>query len=182
MRKEYAVRDAPDAPRPADFEWLWRNWRPRAAAYCRAFPSITRETREELASEAVLRAYRASGRFIPGKPFAPWFFAIVRNLAIDELARLPRECPRGASVEEAPSRHEEAEERAEKACEEAFVKDFLGTRDNLDRELANLVYGQGLGAGEAAKLVGVPAGTAKWRLFELRAALRRAWEREYGHR
>ena len=36
------------------------------------------------------------------------------------------------------------------------------------------------GLAEAACVLGVPAGTAKWRLSEIRKALRRAWEREYG--
>lgn len=176
------MRDASDAPRPADIEWLWKEWRPKAAAYCRAFTALSSETREEVANEAVLRAYRAEGNFNPAKSFSPWFFAIVRRLAIDALARIPREGLNETAVDIAVSLHEEAEARLEKASEEAFVKAFLETRDSRDRELSNLVYGQGLTLGEASKVVGIPAGTAKWRLFELRAALKKAWEKEYGQK
>ncbi len=161
---------------------LWREWRPRARAYARAFGGLTAEDREDIADEAVARAWASRDRFEAGRRFAPWFLTIVRRLALDtsrrrrEMAAEPatfdrREAPAG-QVDPAPEREAEA----------AFVRSFVEGLPERERELASLVYGQDLGPAEAARIVGIPAGTAKWRLHEIRKALKKAWEREYGSR
>jgi DNA-directed RNA polymerase specialized sigma24 family protein len=45
-----------------------------------------------------------------------------------------------------------------------------------ERELAYLVYGAGLGLGEAARITGEPLGTVKWRMHRLKAAVRSKME------
>jgi len=162
------------------YEALWREWRPRAAAYARAFGGLSAEDREELADEAVARAWEARARFRAGSPFAPWFFQIVRRLALDALRRRREEPKPPAFFEGQGSSPPEAEEAALRDAEAEFVRRFVAGLPVRDRELSSLVYGQGLGLAEAACVLGVPAGTAKWRLSEIRKALRRAWEREYG--
>lgn len=162
------------------YEALWREWRPRAAAYARAFGGLSAEDREELADEAVARAWEAHARFRAGSPFAPWFFQIVRRLALDALRRRCEEPKPPAFFEGQGSSPPEAEEAALRDAEAEFVRRFVAGLPSRDRELSSLVYGQGLGLAEAACVLGVPAGTAKWRLSEIRKALRRAWEREYG--
>ena len=163
-----------------DFESLWKEWRPRAIAYCRAFPRLTAEDAQDLASEALLKAWSASERYDPARPFAPWFLAILRRLILDRLER-ERESPVPAElIETRASRAQEAEERILRESEAEFTRRFVEGLGDRDRELASLIYGQDLSVAEAARLTGLPAGSVKWRLFEIRKALRRAWEREYG--
>jgi RNA polymerase sigma factor (sigma-70 family) len=163
-----------------DFAELWQEWMPRAAAYCRAFRGLSAEEREDLASEAVLKAWSARSRFDPSRPFAPWFLTILRRLALDQLARR-RELDAGqVFAESACSPAREAEDDAMRDAEAAFVRRFVDSLPERDRELASLVYGQGLKVAEAARVAGMPSGSAKWRLFEIRKSLKRAWEREYG--
>jgi RNA polymerase sigma-70 factor (ECF subfamily) len=181
MRDEAAsVTDDGANETDLDFADIWREWRPRAAAYCRAFTRLTAEDAQDLASEAVLRAWAARERYDPSKPFAPWFFTIVRRLAID-ASSTRRETPVEPSIfDTASSSIGRAEDGLEREAEEEFTRRFVGELAMRDRELASLVYGQGLSVAEAARIVGLPTGSAKWRLFEIRKALRRAWEREYG--
>ena len=162
-----------------DFRELCREWRPRAAAYCRVFRGLSDQDREDVVGEALARVWAARDRFDPARPFAPWFLTIVRRAALDALARPGRrtspEC-----VDDVPSPVPGAEEAAVRDSEADFVRRFVAALDPRDRELASLVYGQGLGLAEAARVAGMPEGTAKWRMHEVRKGLRKAWEEEYG--
>lgn len=164
-----------------DFRELCREWRPRAAAYCRVFRGLSDQDREDVVGEALARAWAARDRFDPARPFAPWFLTIVRRAALDALARPGRrispEC-----VDDVPSPVPGAEEAAVRDSEADFVRRFVAALDPRDRELASLVYGQDLCLADAARTTGIPVGTAKWRLHEIRIALRREWERENGER
>jgi RNA polymerase sigma-70 factor (ECF subfamily) len=162
-----------------EFRELCREWRPRAAAYCRVFRGLSDQDREEIVDEALTRVWTARERFDPSRLFAPWFLTIVRRTALDALARLER----GSAceyVDDVPSPLPGAEETAVRDSEAGFVRRFVAALDPTDRELASLVYGQDLGVKHAAATIGIPVGTAKWRLHEIRIALRREWEREYG--
>ncbi len=163
----------------AGFRELCREWRPRAAAYCRAFRGLSDQDREEVADEALTRAWAARDRFDPSRPFAPWFLTIVRRAALDTLAR-PGRRTSCEYVDDRPSPIPAAEEAAVRDSEADFVRRFVAALDPRDRELASLVYGQGLGMTEAARIAGIPAGTAKWRLYEVRKRLRKVWEVEFG--
>ncbi|MBL8966540.1 MAG: RNA polymerase sigma factor [Spirochaetaceae bacterium] len=168
------------------FEELGREWLPRAAAYARAFGGLSAEDREDLAAEAVAKAWLAIDGYDERRPFAPWFFAIVRRLTLDALDRKRREGAFGGAscgidpLAEAVSTHRGAEEELLRKETAGFVAGFVAGLPPADRELASLVYGQDLRLAEAARVAGMAVGTAKWRLFEIRKALRKAWEREYG--
>jgi len=45
---------------------------------------------EDAVQEAFLRLIRHRDRYDPAKPFAPWFYAIVRNVSVDLLRRRAR--------------------------------------------------------------------------------------------
>lgn len=184
MRDERAPEGSgsPIMTRPA-FQELWIEWMPRAVAYCRAFSGLSTEEREDLASEALLKAWSSRSRFDPTRPFAPWFLAILRRLVLDHLARRREliECGQDL-VEDAPSRSREAEDHALREAETDFVRRFVEKLPERDREIASLVYGQGLAVAEAARIARMPTGSVKWRMYEVRKALRLAWEAEYGQR
>ena len=66
----------------------------------RAYAFFLRRTGSEdraadLYQELFLRIHRACGEYDPGRPFAPWFFQIARNLLVDALRR-------GARAREVP--------------------------------------------------------------------------------
>src|SRR5689334_8056689 len=56
---------------------------------------------EDLAQEALLRAWRALGRFEPRAQFQTWLYRIATNACLDELQRRPR---RGELIDPFPDR------------------------------------------------------------------------------
>lgn len=158
----------------------WSVWRPKAAAYARAFGIARAEERYEIADEAIARAYAARGRFDQARDFSPWFFAIVRRLCLDAI-RGRRELPLPPErLEEEPARTPSVEGEAMANEEKAFIRGFVLALPRADRELTSLVFGQDLSIREAAAVLARPEGTLKWRLYLIRRALRKAWERAYG--
>lgn len=62
------------------FEALVRGLvRPALAAAWELVPS--REDAEDVVQETFIRVWRSIGRYDPARPFAPWFFTILRNVA-----------------------------------------------------------------------------------------------------
>ena len=53
--------------------------RPALAAAWEFVP--TREDAEDVVQETFVRVWRSLGRYDPARPFAPWFFTILRNVA-----------------------------------------------------------------------------------------------------
>jgi RNA polymerase sigma factor (sigma-70 family) len=158
----------------------WSLWRPKAAAYARAFGVFSIEERFEIADEAIARAYAARARFDASRDFSPWFFAIVRRLCLDALKRKRELRLTPEKLEAEPARSPSAEEAAMADEELTFIRAFVSALPRADRELSSLVFGRDLSVREAAVVLGRPEGTLKWRLHKIRKALREAWERAYG--
>jgi len=125
---------------------------------------------EDVAQEALLRAYRNIGQLRERERFRGWLVRIVWRLSLDrirasrrreryELAAPPS--PPGSSVEdEAAAR--EFRRRVDRAMDE------LPERLRIVVILAAM---QGHSTREVAELLGVPEGTVKSRLFQARKAL-----------
>jgi RNA polymerase sigma-70 factor, ECF subfamily len=45
---------------------------------------------EDAVQDAFVKVVRNRGRYTAGRPFAPWFFSILRNVCLDELRRLKK--------------------------------------------------------------------------------------------
>ena len=68
----------------AGFEWLALRYRDRAATFARSLIRDAADA-EDLAHEAFVRAWTHREHLQPERGFAPWFFRIVRNLALDVM-------------------------------------------------------------------------------------------------
>ncbi len=126
-----------------------------------------REEARDLAQEAFVRAFHAMPRFRPGRPFLPWFLAILENLCRSHRWR----------------------RRPEIGFEEAAVPagdggmEAVARRIPLERALAELLEAQrrvlvmkdleGFRRREVAERLGVPEGTVRSRLHAARRRLRR---------
>ena len=122
---------------------------------------------EDAAQEAVVKAYRALGRFRPGAPFRPWLLAIVANEARNRrraagrreslLLRAAAETPSGDAAPSPETALVAADERARllRAVEE-LADDH--------RLVVACRFFVGLSEEETAAVLGVPPGTVKSRL------------------
>lgn len=162
------------------FDSLWREWYPRLAAYLRSYASLSPEDREELAGDALLRAYERADRYKPELPFEPWLVAIARRLALSRLraANRSREFPTAPEDlrDAADTRHRGPEGECVREAERVEVAAFVHSLPERERELAFLVFGRDMSLADAARATGAPLGTVKWRMSRLRARMRETLE------
>ena len=170
---------------PADdrqrlFDSLWKEWRPRLEAYLRSFSGLSPEDREELAGDAVLRAFERADRYRPERPFEPWLVAVARRLALSRLRATSRRAETHSAPEDLRSIADERRPSPETEClrrgEQAAIAELVRSLPERERELAFLVYGRSMSLADAARATGAPLGTVKWRMHRLRERLRLATE------
>jgi RNA polymerase sigma-70 factor (ECF subfamily) len=123
---------------------------------------------EDALQDTFLNAYRALGRFGGRARVSTWLYRIAANASYDVISRRHgRDQPLDDGVYEPASPGDpyaqDAQRRALELALAALPDEF--------REAVVLCDIAGLGAGEAAELLGVPAGTVKSRVFRARALL-----------
>lgn len=125
---------------------------------------------EDIAQDALLRAWRRRGTLRDSGRRNQWLAAIVRNEAFRQHAR-PRPDPTAAI--EALGGAEDR--RVLAAVELADLRAALKRLNRRERELLAMRYELDLSQAEIARQLGIPEGTAKVRLHRARARLRRAY-------
>lgn len=122
---------------------------------------------EDVLQETFIRVYDHAGMYQAGTRPVAWVLAIARNLAFDALRRASREQasvdPRlGAGEDETISR--------------LATTQALLALDADDRELVVLHDLGGLTHAEIAEILGLPAGTVRWRYRRALERLEQAFE------
>lgn len=121
---------------------------------------------EEVTQEALVKAYRALGRFREEAPFRPWLLRIVRNEALNRVRSARRRehlalrlAADSVSGDAAPSPETEVMSREERGR-------VLEAVDSLPGRYRNVIAARflvGLSEAETAGMLGIPAGTVKSR-------------------
>lgn len=123
---------------------------------------------EDMAQEALAKAWRARDRFEPGTNLKAWLFKILRNEYYSHARRAWRETQWDEVLAEriaVPPREQEW------AMELSDTARALGGLHQGQREALILVGGAGLSYADAAKVCAAPVGTMKSRVARGRAAL-----------
>ncbi len=155
------------------FEYLHREYYRKMVAYTSTFPRVSGAEREEVAHDALVHAYLARDKYDPARPLNAWVYAVARNHILDLLrSRGPDTVP----YEDALGVAEEA--RSGGSDEEAVlvvaVRFEIERMDDRDRRIAMLVFLEGMTSRDAARALGIPAGTIRWRVHEIRRRLAKA--------
>ena len=125
---------------------------------------------EDVAQEALLRAWRGRGRCAsPDEPL-PWLLAITRNEALRFKAR-PHHAREGLGLDAAEVAHAVAP-RADSIVARLDVRSAVRRLSEPDQRLFRLRYEADLTQRQIAARLGIPEGTVKIRLHRLRARLR----------
>jgi RNA polymerase sigma-70 factor, ECF subfamily len=125
---------------------------------------------EDIAQDALLRAWRRRSTLRDAERRTQWLAAIVRNEAFRQHARIR---PDPIAVVEL---YEGAEdERVVAAVEQADLRAALKLLSDRDRRLLDMRYREDLTQGAIAARLGIPEGTVKVRLHRARNKLRRAY-------
>ena len=132
---------------------------------------------EDLVQETMLRAYRSWDRYTPGTNAKGWLLTILRHLFINEYRRKSRhpETVDVDTIEPFALFQEVQEEDPQGAFFDRIVDDeVLRAVDQLPeafREAVTLSDVEGLSYEEVAKVLAVPVGTVKSRLYRGRRLL-----------
>jgi len=131
----------------------------------------TREDAEDIVQDAFHRALVALPRFDVERPFAPWFFTILRNVARSAGARAAR-WNSAATPDELPA--SAADPLAELERDELHTQLRIGLERLPERQRAcvRLCDLEGFSGPEVAAMLGLSEGTVRTHLFRARRALR----------
>jgi RNA polymerase sigma-70 factor, ECF subfamily len=122
---------------------------------------------EDIAQDALLRAWRRRSTLRDADRRNQWLAAIVRNEAFRQHARVRPDL--SATIE---LREGEEDERVLAAVELADLHAALQELSQRDRRLLEMRYEEDLTQATIAQRLGIPEGTVKVRLHRARAKLR----------
>jgi RNA polymerase sigma-70 factor (ECF subfamily) len=164
------------APPAGEFEALVGEYRLRAFHFALQIVG-NREDAMDVTQEAFLKVHRSWGMRDPSRPFAPWFYAILRNMAIDFLRK--RASRREESPETAPdvSHRPGPEALAVKGEVQARVWEAIAQLPEAQREVLVLRDLHGFSYKEIAEIVGEGTTTVNSRLHDARETMRRKLRR-----
>jgi RNA polymerase sigma-70 factor (ECF subfamily) len=157
----------------SDDGWKWGEARRICVREAYHFAKNPSEA-DEIAQNALVRAWRYRGKLREKARFKEWLTSIVRREAYREFERV-RPDPVGMKIE---LRMEGAEdERVVATVERADIRAAIGRLSERDQQLLRLRYDEDLTESAIARRLGIPEGTVKVRLHRVRHKLRRAIER-----
>ncbi|HEX9705706.1 MAG TPA: sigma-70 family RNA polymerase sigma factor [Gemmatimonadales bacterium] len=128
---------------------------------------------EDLVQEAFRRVANALDRFDADRPFAPWFFTILRNVA--RSAAGERALRLHAALDEsAPDEGPTPEDLVEHLELQARVDLQLESLPDMQRVCFRLCVLEGLSSREVAEALGVSDATVRTHVYRARQAMRKA--------
>lgn len=157
------------------FEGIVRRWQGplvnMAWRYCR-----DRGRAEEMAQEALVRAWRGLKQWRREGNFSTWLFALAANVYRSELKRFPTV---DVPVEDAPEPASRAAQEVELSLRQSAdaVRRAVLALPQRYREPVVLFYFHEMDVGAAARTMGMPEGTIKARLARARALLKKRFPR-----
>ena len=140
---------------------------PRVRAFSRTLCG-TKANAEDVAQDALAKAWRARDRFEPGTNLKAWLFTIVRNEFYSQRRNAWRQTHWDENLDESIPAPAYAQEWAMQLCDAVRA---LRELPDSQREALILISAGGLSYDDAAKIYSVAAGTVKSRVARGRKAL-----------
>ena len=125
-------------------------------------------TAEDLISEVFLDVWRQANRFEGRSAVSTWLLAIARFKALSILRRRPEDELDEATAEAIEDPSDDPGVALQKKDRNAILRKCLDALSAEHREIVDLVYYHERSVEEAAKIVGIPEGTVKTRMFHAR--------------
>ena len=161
----------------AAFEQLWRLYYRRLLAFAATWRGLPGPEREDAVAESLIAAFVSLECYDPARPLAPWLYRLAANRFSDAARRaartsrlMPGEGMGGALAFDPPDSRPVEEGVAERDLVERCGR-AIGELSDVDRRIAVLRFYEGLGSAEIGRILGMPAGTVRWRVARIRGAV-----------
>jgi len=166
------------------FRRIWEEYYPRLVVFVRGCGEGAGADAEDLAQEVMEKVFRGIGTYNPAWSFSTWIYTIARNACRDR-ARRERRAPVVRSLTDLPASREPfhlrtPEQELIRGEEDRRVEAFFEGAEPETRQIAFLRFHQGMRYGEIAAVMGVPVGTVKFRVHDIRRKLKLHLEEEHG--
>lgn len=135
----------------------------------------TREDAEDVVQDAFARAWRDLARYDAARPFAPWFFTILRNTARN-ATRWDRRWNTISLTDDSVADHAQDADDATDSLERMELADRIDTAlealSPMQRACFRLMEIEGFGSAAAGEILGVSDATVRVHAHRARKALR----------
>jgi RNA polymerase sigma-70 factor (ECF subfamily) len=138
-----------------------------------------RDEIEDVVSEVFIKVYRNLHQYRPEHAFSTWLYRLAVNHVLDRGRRARKERGRTEMPEQVADDTPRADHRAEDSERATLLRAALEELDPRYKEVIFVVYVEGRRVEEAARILGIPSGTAKTRLMRGRQALKKILERRH---
>lgn len=153
------------------FEWLSTRYMREAVIVARGFLKV-RADAEDIAQEALVRAWGRREQFRTGERFGPWLHRIVTNLALDLLKHRRRIREEEIEVTMPAAAHLQPEQIAEGRQIARRIGQALDALPPMQRVVASLFLVEGFEHAEIAEMLSLSDGTVRSHLSLARKRLR----------
>lgn len=170
----------------AAFQSLWQAYYRRLSVFAVSYRGLPAAERDDAVSDALIAAFSALASYDPHRPLSAWVYRIAANRFADAARRAARmstlsvgpdggagnagEGPARVAAIDPPASGDHAEELADRDLAER-CRSAIAALPESDRRIAMLRFYEDLNAVEIGRALGMPAGTVRWKIHRIRAAL-----------
>jgi RNA polymerase sigma-70 factor (ECF subfamily) len=160
----------------AAFEELFARYETRLVAYAARYIG-SMDLAKDVCQEVFLKLISKPPRVLICDSLGPWLFRVTRNLAIDKRRRRKFEInEEDLNIPEARDEDDPASSLRDKNDVEV-LRDMVNQLPRDLREVVELRIDGGVSFKEIAAILGIPQGTALWRMHRAVELLRQTWRR-----
>lgn len=155
------------------FSDIWYHYYPRLSVFVGHFLTHPDDI-DDAVQEAMLKVYRYLDRYRPDRAFSTWIYSIARNHCLDQLRReaVKKRYTTGNIKDEFVSPYPTPEGMVLQSDMAKTARALIGSLSPENRQIAFLRFFEEMPYSHISKILGIPVGTLKYRIHQMREKLR----------